>query len=201
MSTMTHETFNPTQTVAGVPTNYAGQTIGLLQERLVALLDLELTLKHVHWNVTGPNFIAVHEMLDEFTTTIRDMVDDVAERTRTMGGTPSGLPGSIVEGRNWKDYPIGEAPADEHLRALDDVFDHVILNHRRAIAQVANLDPITEDLLIGQTADLEQRQWFVRSFLRDRNAGEGTSIDLGRNRRKRDVDFGSNGTNGTNGHH
>jgi DNA-binding ferritin-like protein len=38
--------------------------IGLLQDRLNALNDPALTLKHVHWNVVGPNFIAVHTMLD-----------------------------------------------------------------------------------------------------------------------------------------
>ena len=36
----------------------------LLQERLSAYNDLHLTLKHVHWNVVGPNFIGVHEMID-----------------------------------------------------------------------------------------------------------------------------------------
>src|SRR6187455_1358091 len=35
-----------------------------LQRRLVSLADLALTLKHIHWNVVGPNFIAVHQMLD-----------------------------------------------------------------------------------------------------------------------------------------
>ena len=41
----------------------AAKTIEALEKRLVALLDLQLTLKHIHWNVVGPNFIGVHEML------------------------------------------------------------------------------------------------------------------------------------------
>jgi len=35
-----------------------------LQKRLVSLVNLSLTLKHIHWNVVGPSFIGVHEMLD-----------------------------------------------------------------------------------------------------------------------------------------
>jgi DNA-binding ferritin-like protein len=40
----------------------AERVVRLLQDRLNSLNDLALTLKHVHWNVTGPNFNAVaHE--------------------------------------------------------------------------------------------------------------------------------------------
>ncbi len=49
----------------------AKATVTVLQERLVALIDLHLTLKHIHWNVTGPNFIAVHEMLDPQVDAVR----------------------------------------------------------------------------------------------------------------------------------
>ena len=46
--------------------------------RLHALNDLQLTLKHAHWNVVGPTFIGVHTMLDPQIDGIRTMVDDIA---------------------------------------------------------------------------------------------------------------------------
>ncbi|CNJ25871.1 Ferritin%2C Dps family protein [Mycobacterium tuberculosis] len=42
--------------------------------------------------------------------------------------------------------------------------------HRKAIAFAGESDPVTEDLLIGQTAELEKFQWFIRAFLEN---GEG----------------------------
>src|SRR5580692_9435279 len=51
-------------TVPGMKADSAERLTALLQERLNSLNDLALTLKHVHWNVTGPNFIAVHTMLE-----------------------------------------------------------------------------------------------------------------------------------------
>jgi hypothetical protein len=43
-----------TYTVAGMKPDSAQTVIGLLQDRLNALNDLALTLKHVHWNAVGP---------------------------------------------------------------------------------------------------------------------------------------------------
>ena len=37
--------------------------------------------------------------------------------------------------------------------------------HRKAIEFAGESDPVTEDLLIGQTAELEKFQWFIRAFL------------------------------------
>ena len=69
--------------VAGLDDATAEKVRTHLQERLVALIDLQLTLKHVHWNVVGPHFIAVHTMLDPQVDGVRGMVDDVAERLKT----------------------------------------------------------------------------------------------------------------------
>src|SRR3712207_3370300 len=95
-----------------------------------------LTLKHIHWNVVGPNFIAVHEMIDPQVDAVRLMVDAIAERIATLGVEPWGTPGALVEARTWDDYSIGRAGAIEHLGALDVVYQGVITDHRQAAQDV-----------------------------------------------------------------
>jgi starvation-inducible DNA-binding protein len=154
-------------TISGLDEGTSRSAVDILQERLVALIDLHLTLKHVHWNVVGMNFIAIHEMLDPQVDAARLQTDAVAERIATLGGEPKGTPGAVVSGRSWDDYPIDRAPTVQHLVALDDVYSGVIGDHRRAVGQLGDLDPVSEDLLIGHLADLELFQWFVRAHLKD----------------------------------
>ncbi|GEL23399.1 DNA starvation/stationary phase protection protein [Pseudonocardia sulfidoxydans NBRC 16205] len=161
---MTH-TARVHYTVPGLDAGAAGDVITLLQGRLNALNDLALTLKHVHWNVTGPHFIAVHTMLDPQVDGVRAMVDDVAERIATLGGSPVGTPGALVEQRTWDDYSIGRDDAIAHLGALDLVYAGVIGDHRSAIDTTDKLDLVTQDMLISQAGELEQYQWFVRAHL------------------------------------
>jgi starvation-inducible DNA-binding protein len=143
----------------------AEQVIALLQQRLNALNDLALTLKHIHWNVVGPHFIAVHTMLDPQVDAVRVMVDETAERIATLGGSPAGTPGALVSQRTWDDYSIGRADALEHLAALDLVYAGVIEDQRAAIEQTEEPDPVTQDMLIGHSEQLEQFHWFVRAHL------------------------------------
>ena len=155
----------PKYTVPGMKPDDAGEVIALLQDRLNALNDLALTLKHVHWNVIGPHFIAVHTMLDPQVDGVRAMVDDTAERIATLGGSPSGTPGALVAARSWDDYSIGRDDAIAHLGALDLVYTGVIADHRTAIDKTEEFDPVTQDLLISQAGELEQYHWFVRAHL------------------------------------
>ncbi|MGW0966539.1 DNA starvation/stationary phase protection protein Dps [Streptomyces sp. NPDC002516] len=155
----------PRHTVPGLTVEDASRLIEMLQQRLHALNDLHLTLKHVHWNVVGPHFIAVHEMLDPQVDRVRDMADDAAERLAALGGVAHGTPGVLVEERSWNDYSVGRADAIAHLGALNLVYTGVIEDLRAAIKTVGDIDPATEDLLIEQLRDLEQFQWFVRAHL------------------------------------
>ncbi|XKK61712.1 DNA starvation/stationary phase protection protein [Streptomyces sp. ARC32] len=161
---MTHD-LTPKYTVPGIEREAAGRLIGVLRLRLHALNDLHLTLKHVHWNVVGPHFIAVHEMIDPQVDQVRDMADDVAERIAALGGVAQGTPGALVSERKWDDYSIGRADAIAHLGALDVVYTGVVEDMRAAVEEAGKIDTATEDLLIGQLRDLEQFQWFVRAHL------------------------------------
>ena len=152
-------------TVPGMDQAVADDLVALLQDRLNALNDLALTLKHIHWNVVGTHFIAVHTMLDPQVDAVRLMVDDTAERIATLGGSPVGTPGALAAGRTWDDYSLGRATALEHLAALDLVYSGVIESHRKAISATDEPDPVSQDMLIGQARQLEQFQWFVRAHL------------------------------------
>ena len=152
-------------TVPGLKDSPAERAIAILDRRMVALIDLSLTLKHIHWNVVGPNFIGVHEMLDPQVDAVREMTDTLAERIATMGGVPVGTPKAVVERRTWQDYSLAKSLVSEHLGALDMVYNGVNSDHRKAIEEIAELDPVSEDILVGQLAELEQFQWFVRAHL------------------------------------
>jgi len=152
-------------TAAGMNNKSAQMAIETLDNRMVALIDLQLTLKHIHWNVVGPNFIGVHEMLDPQVEVVREMTDTIAERIATLGGVPVGTPQSIVERRTWQDYAINKGLVTEHLAALDKVYNGINSDHRKAIDTLADLDPVSEDMITSQLADLEQFQWFVRSHI------------------------------------
>jgi starvation-inducible DNA-binding protein len=156
-------------TVPGMTAEDAAKVTATLQHRLTSLIDLQLTLKHIHWNVVGPNFIGVHEMLDPQVDAVRAMTDNMAERIATMGGEPVGTPGFVAKNREWDDYGMNRAGTNEHLAALDLVYNGVIADHRKAIAEFDDLDLVSQDLLIEQTEKLELFQWFVRAHLEDRS--------------------------------
>ena len=157
----------PDELVPGMNAADSVAVARILETRLMDTLDLQLVLKHVHWNVVGPNFIAVHEMLDQHVDAVHELGDDLAERISAVGAVPNGNAGAIAAGRSTSDYVMGREDALVHLAALDAAYARVIVDHRQAIRLVADLDPVTEDLLVEHTRKLEALQWLIRSFLRN----------------------------------
>ena len=113
----------------------------------------------------GPHFIAVHEMIDPQVEAVYAMADATAERIAALGASPNGLPGHLVKARGWNDYALQRATVLEHLGALEVVYRGIIESHRDAVEALEKLDPMSQDMVIGQTRDLEQFHWFVRAHL------------------------------------
>ena len=71
--------------VPGLDEAASEKAIAILQNRLSQEQEAALVLKHAHWNVTGPNFIAVHEMLDPEVEAVLAQADETAERIDRRG--------------------------------------------------------------------------------------------------------------------
>ncbi len=121
----------PQFTIPGLTDKQGSEVAELLQKQLSTYNDLHLTLKHVHWNVVGPNFIGVHEMIDPQVELVRGYADEVAERIAALGKSPAGTPGAILKDRTWDDYSVGRDTVLAHLGALDLVYTGVIEDTRK----------------------------------------------------------------------
>lgn len=158
-----------TFTIPGLSDKQGAEVAEILQKALSRYNDLHLTLKHVHWNVVGPNFIGVHEMIDPQVELVRGYADEVAERIAALGKSPKGTPGAIIEDRTWDDYSVDRDTVQAHLAALDLVYVGVIEDTRKGIDRLEDLDLVSQDMFIEHAGELEKFQWFVRAHLE--NAG------------------------------
>ncbi|MEU6988442.1 DNA starvation/stationary phase protection protein [Streptomyces sp. NPDC046324] len=140
------------------------KTVGdALQGALVDLVDLGLVAKQVHWNVVGPRFRSVHLQLDEVVVTARQHSDVVAERASAVGVNPDGRAASVASGSAIGDVPAGWIKDTEAVKILVDALVAVIARMRERIGATDEPDPVTQDILIGLTADLEKHAWMFQA--------------------------------------
>ncbi|ANE78696.1 DNA starvation/stationary phase protection protein [Mycobacterium adipatum] len=171
-----------TFTIPGLSDKQGAEVAELLQKQLSRYNDLHLTLKHVHWNVVGPNFIGVHEMIDPQVDLVRGYADEVAERIAALGASPLGTPGAIINDRTWDDYSVGRDNVQAHLAALDLVYTGIIEDTRKSIERLDDIDLVSQDMLIGHAGEMEKFQWFVRAHLESAGgqlAHEGATTEKG----------------------
>ena len=65
------------------------QAVALLNSRLADCVDLQTQVKQAHWNVKGPDFIALHKLFDEIHGDVLDYVDtDRRTPVAASGGMP-----------------------------------------------------------------------------------------------------------------
>ena len=88
---------------------------------------------------------------------------------------PSAPPAPSSRQRSWDEYSIGRATTQEHLGALDLVYQGVITSYRDAIKELDELDLVTQDMFIAQTDALELFHWFIRAHLEDKSGALSTT--------------------------
>jgi starvation-inducible DNA-binding protein len=130
-----------------------------LQSTLVDLLGLSLIGKQAHWNIVGPRFRSIHLQLDEVVSTARTYADTVAERSAALGVPPDGRPETIAAAYTLPGPKEGWTRDNEVVQLIVDTLEAAIERLRERIAATAEPDPVTQDLLIGITSELEKQRW------------------------------------------
>ncbi|MFB6440174.1 Dps family protein [Streptomyces sp. NPDC056411] len=139
-------------------------TVGnALQGALVDLVDLSLVAKQVHWNVIGPRFRSVHLQLDEVVASARTHADTVAERASAIGVSPDGRAGTVAKASGISEVQDGWIKDGEVVRAMVNALGAIIGRMRERIVDTADPDPVSQDILIGLTADLEKHHWMFQA--------------------------------------
>ncbi|MDB1088356.1 DNA starvation/stationary phase protection protein [Streptomyces sp. ACA25] len=134
-----------------------------LQGALVDLIDLSLVAKQTHWNVVGSRFRTVHLQLDDVVATARQYSDTVAERASALGVAPDGRAATVAAHTGIKQFPEGWQRDSDAVSALVDALAAVIVRMRERMTAAGKVDPVTEDILIGMTGELEKHHWMFQA--------------------------------------
>ena len=155
---------NPTKN--DLPLEKRTALVQLLNERLADLIDLQLQAKQAHWNVKGPNFIALHELFDSVAEDTEEFVDTVAERIVALGGIAEGTISIVGQRTKLAAYPPNITSGRDHVETLSTALATAGKAVRTAIDRATELgDADTADLFTGISRDFDKQLWFVEAHL------------------------------------
>lgn len=148
--------------------NTKSVVVNLLNARLAEAIDLALLTKQAHWNLKGPQFIAVHEMIDGFRTEIDSHVDTMAERIAQLGGTALGTTQAVAAATPLAPYPTDIYKIKDHLQALIERYAKVANAARAAIDESDEAgDADTADILTAYSRALDKALWFLEAHTQE----------------------------------
>src|SRR5262245_37447875 len=140
------------------------KAIDLLNARLADAIDLQTQTKHAHWNVKGPNFIALHELFDKINEDVENYVDDIAERAVQLGGVAEGTARMAAKRSSLSEYPANAVDGRSHVEALSTGLAAFGKSVRKAINdanEIGDLD--TADLFTEISRGIDKWLWFVEA--------------------------------------
>ncbi|MBI2337031.1 MAG: DNA starvation/stationary phase protection protein [Deltaproteobacteria bacterium] len=151
--------------------------IGISEENqrgVVAILNTLLSDEYVlytktrnfHWNVTGMQFNDLHKFFESQYDALAEVVDEVAERVRAIGGVALGSMAEFVKNTRLKEVPGQSISARDMLASLLADHETVIRHLRVDLKACADQygDAGTNDFLTGLMEKHEKMAWMLRSF-------------------------------------
>lgn len=138
--------------------------VDLLNQQLADASDLWTQTKTAHWNVKGPQFIALHQLFDTLAEELEGYVDDIAERAVALGGTAMGTARMTAKGTRLSDFNPAHQEGETIIEALSDRYAAVAKSTRDAIDTADDADDVsTSDLFTAFSRWLDKSLWMLEA--------------------------------------
>ena len=147
-----------------LPDDTRAKVIDLLNARLADAIDLQSQTKQAHWNVKGPNFIALHQLFDRISEDAGENVDETAERVVQLGGVAEGTVRMAAKRTSLSEYPTNTVDGRSHVEALSSVMAAFGKSMRRAVAEANNLGDLdTAEMFTEISCGIDKWLWLVEA--------------------------------------
>jgi starvation-inducible DNA-binding protein len=157
-----------------LPAETRAKVAGVLNRRLADCIDLQTQCKQAHWNVKGPQFIALHKLFDEINEDVEEYVDLLAERVVQLGGVAEGTARTVAERSTIPEYPLNIAAGQEHVDALSTALAAFGASARQGIDEMEELnDADSMDILTEISRGVDKWLWFVEAHLQGAQGANG----------------------------
>ena len=145
-----------------IPESTRSAVAKLLNARLADCVDLQTMCKQAHWNVRGPQFIALHKLFDKVNEAVSEYADLLAERVVQLGGMAEGTARVAAQRSTLTEYPLGATTGVEHVTALSGVLAQFGKKVRTGIEEVDDQDDAgSADILTEISRGVDKWLWFV----------------------------------------
>jgi starvation-inducible DNA-binding protein len=152
------------ETENDLPKEKRAELIGMLNQRLADIIDLQTQIKQAHWNVKGPHFIGLHELFDKIAEDVESYVDMIAERAVQLGGIAEGTARVAASRSRLEEYPLDIADGAAHVEALARALSAFGREARMMIEETGALDDAdTADMFTEISRAIDKWLWFVEA--------------------------------------
>jgi starvation-inducible DNA-binding protein len=144
------------------------------RKKIVETLNLRLSDEYVlytktrkyHWNVIGPRFHQLHEFFEEQYEILDEMIDEIAERTRQLGGKSLGTLDEFARNSSINEEPGQNPDAQTMISNLLNDHETVIKTLRKNADEAEELeDMVTNDFFLEAAQKHEKMAWMLRAHL------------------------------------
>src|SRR2546426_3770337 len=150
----------------GIAESERKKIVTILNTLLADEYMLSTKTRNYHWNVVGPQFNDLHKFFEGQYGELNEVIDDVAERARTLGGAAMATLTEFRDAARLKEQPGQYPAAEEMLANLLGDHDAVIRQLRADVAATASAPhPGTSDFLTGLMEADEEMAWMLRAFM------------------------------------
>src|SRR5215213_5078784 len=128
---------------------------------------LYMKTRRAHWNVEGPDFLTIHRFFEEQYKQLEEMIDDIAERIRTIGHYAEATLAHFLSETHLSEEIREKNNSEGFITTLLEDHETIIFYLRENIERYNNQwkDAGTSDFITGLLETHEKMAWILRSHL------------------------------------